>query len=172
MRRGGWGRASILSIMPNVAPDTLGSPGPEVVQSKLCPGWWLGLPQKGRRAGVKGFPKVIYAGTNLTSPTVPSNIVCVWFFPLEVSGGWRAGQVADELHSLLPPTSSEGCSPSPPVLSPVSTGEVPGRARHGPGRSLPVPCRDGAPHLPDVVGRRQEALRGREPHRGQVLRSW
>lgn len=139
--------------------DSLGSPRPEAAQIKLCPASWPGLPKRGRKAGVKGFPEIICAGTNLTSSTVPSNIVCVWFFPLEVSGGWRAGQVADELCSLLPPPSSEG--PAPPVLSPVSTGKVPGRAGHGPGRSHPVPRRDGAAQLPDVVGRRQEALGGR-----------
>ena len=99
---------------PPSLPDSLGSPGPEAVQSKFCPAWWPGLPKRGGRAGVKGFPEVICAGTNLTSPTVPSNIVCVWFFLLEVSGGWRAGQVADELRSLLP-------APCPPAIICAST---------------------------------------------------
>ena len=38
MRRGGWGRASILSVMPNAAPNTVG----------VLPDYWksLSLPQK------------------------------------------------------------------------------------------------------------------------------
>ena len=87
-----------------------------MAQIKLCPAWWLGLPKRGGKAGVKGFPEVICAGTNLTSSTVPSNMVCVRFFPLEVSGGWRAGQVADELRSASTPGPRPLLCSHPPPL--------------------------------------------------------